>query len=112
MVDEAMREPVSLGMLKIDGKRIMEVTHETPGPRIGYMLYALFNEIIEDIDKNNPEYLENRALELVSWETSELKKLGEAGKSTLEDEDDKKIREIHGKHGVQHPSSRRASPLP
>lgn len=101
MVDEAMREPVSLGMLKIDGKRIMEVTHETPGPRIGYILYALFNEIIEDISKNNPEYLENRALEIVSWETPELKKIGEAGKSTLEDEDDKKIKEIHGKHGVK-----------
>ncbi len=101
MVEEAMREPVSLNMLKIDGKRIMEVTYETPGPKIGFILYALFNEIIEDISKNTPEYLEKRALELVSLETSELKKLGEQGKSTLEDEDDKKIKEIHGKHGVK-----------
>ncbi len=101
MVEEAMREPVSLNMLKIDGKRIMEVTHETPGPKIGYALYALFNEVIEDIAKNTPEYLEKRAVELVSLETSELKKLGELGKSTLEDEDDKKIKEIRGKHRVE-----------
>jgi tRNA nucleotidyltransferase/poly(A) polymerase len=101
MVDEAMREPVSLGMLKIDGKGIMEVTHETPGPKIGYVLYALFNEVIEDISRNTKEYLEARAIELSKIHIKDLKTLGETGKSTLEGEDDKKIAEIRGKHGVK-----------
>jgi tRNA nucleotidyltransferase (CCA-adding enzyme) len=35
MIEEVLRDPVSVGMLKIDGKRIMDVTNETPGPKIG-----------------------------------------------------------------------------
>ena len=42
MIEEAMRAPVSVQMLKIDGAKIMEVTQETPGPKIGHILHALF----------------------------------------------------------------------
>ncbi|MBU1956404.1 CCA tRNA nucleotidyltransferase, partial [Patescibacteria group bacterium] len=38
MIEEAMRAPVSVQMLKIDGATIMDVTHETPGPKIGFIL--------------------------------------------------------------------------
>jgi hypothetical protein len=48
-------------MLKIDGKRLMEVTHETPGPKIGYTLSALLEEVLEDPKLNTAEYLEKRA---------------------------------------------------
>ena len=58
MIEEAMRAPVSVGMLKIDGAKIMEVTQETPGPRIGFILHALLEEMFDAPDKNNPEYLE------------------------------------------------------
>src|SRR5690606_30924370 len=48
MIEEALRSPVSVGMLAIDGKRIIEVTQETPGPRIGWILHALLEEVLED----------------------------------------------------------------
>ncbi len=101
MLEEAMHDPVSVGMLKIDGKRVMEVTHETPGPKIGYTLHALLEEVIEDPAKNTPEYLENRANELMKLNLNELKKLGEAGKDTKEREEQKILEEIKGKHGVK-----------
>jgi tRNA nucleotidyltransferase (CCA-adding enzyme) len=64
MIEEVMRDPVSVGMLKIDGNRIMEVTRETPGPKIGFVLHALLEEVIENPKLNTEEYLENRARSL------------------------------------------------
>ena len=100
MVDEAMRDPVSLNMLKIDGKRIMEVTHETPGPNIGYMLYALFNEVIENIDLNTVEYLDNRATELMKLPENDLKSLSDKAKNKKEEVEESNIDEIRKKYHV------------
>ncbi len=101
MIDEALREPVSVKMLKIDGSKIMKVTHETPGPKIGYILHALFEEVIEDGSKNNQEYLENRSIELSKLPENELRQLGEEGREKKEEEEEKEIREIRKKHGVK-----------
>ena len=80
MIEEAMRDPISVGMLKIDGKKIMEVTRETPSPRIGLILHALLEEVLEDPKKNTEEFLVKRALELSKIPPNDLKTLGEAGK--------------------------------
>ena len=58
MVDEALRDPISVGMLKITGARLMEVTRETPGPRVGSMLHALLEEVLDDPSKNTADYME------------------------------------------------------
>ncbi|MEN9338242.1 MAG: hypothetical protein RIQ41_556, partial [Candidatus Parcubacteria bacterium] len=55
MVEQALKDPISLKMLKTDGKRIMDVTQETPGPKIGYVLHALFDEVLENPEKNTEE---------------------------------------------------------
>jgi poly(A) polymerase/tRNA nucleotidyltransferase (CCA-adding enzyme) len=101
MIEEALRDPVSVGMLKIDGKRIMDVTRITPGPKIGWVLHALLEEVLDDPTKNTTEYLENRTKELVSLPESELKKLGEKGKEVREEADEEEIRKIRGKHWVK-----------
>ena len=56
MVEEALRDPISVGMLNINGAHLMEVTHETPGPRVGSMLHALLEEVLDDPKKNTVEY--------------------------------------------------------
>lgn len=101
MIDEVLRDPISVGMLKIDGKTIMEVTHETPGPRIGWILHALLEEVLDDPNKNTKEYLEKKSLELAKLENAELKKLGERGKETQEKADLEEVSKIRGKHGVE-----------
>lgn len=63
-VGEQFYEPLSLKDLKIDGNRVMELTGMKPGKKVGEVLNALFEEIIEDASLNNPEYLEKRAIEL------------------------------------------------
>jgi tRNA nucleotidyltransferase (CCA-adding enzyme) len=100
MIEEVMRDPVSVGMLKIDGKRIMEVTRETPGPKIGFTLHALLEEVIEDPKLNTAEYLESRAAELVKLPENELKKLGEKGKEIKQKEEEKEVGDIRKKYFV------------
>ncbi len=101
MIEEAMRAPVSVGMLKIDGLRIMELTHETPSPRIGYILHALLEEMLDKPELNTTEYLEKRVLELAKLEDKKLKELGEKGKEKKEEEEEKEVGEIRKRHWVK-----------
>jgi len=100
MVEEALRDPISVGMLKINGKRLLDVTRETPGPRVGNMLHALLEEVLDDPSKNTAEYLENRALDMKSLSDTELATLGKAGKERREEEEDKEIEGLRKKHHV------------
>ena len=99
MVDEAMRDPVSVSMLKIDGAKIIEIG-EKPGPRIGWILHALLEEVLDDPQKNTEEYLEKRTDELMVLPEAELKKLGEAGKDRREEEDEAAVQKLRDKHHV------------
>ncbi len=101
MIDEVMRDPISVSMLKIDGKKIMDVLREPPGPRIGYILHALLEEVLEDPKKNDEGTLEKMAIHLAKLSESELKKMGEAGKEKKEEEDEKVLKEIRKKHWVE-----------
>ena len=95
MIEEALRAPTSVKMLKIDGQKIMGVTRETPGPKIGYILNALLEEALENPDLNNKKYLEKRAMTLTNLSEKELKKLSEKGvqkKTEVEEEELGKIR--------------------
>jgi poly(A) polymerase/tRNA nucleotidyltransferase (CCA-adding enzyme) len=94
MVEQALQDPVTLKMLKIDGKRIMDVTQETPGPKIGLVLHALFAEVLDDPSKNTTEYLEKRARELVTHEIKYLKELADQGKTGMESENEKQVADI------------------
>lgn len=100
MVEEALRDPISVAMLKIDGRRLMEVTHETPGPKIGHVLNALLEEVLENPTLNTPEYLEKRGVELVKLPEKELKALGEAGKAKKEAAEEENVGEIRKKYYV------------
>ncbi|HKZ36374.1 MAG TPA: CCA tRNA nucleotidyltransferase [Chryseolinea sp.] len=101
MIEEAMRSPTSVGMLKIDGAKIIDVTHETPGPKIGFILHALLEEVLDDPTLNTKEYLEKRTLELAKLPDAELKKLGEKGKEKKEKVEEKEIGEIRKRHWVK-----------
>lgn len=100
MIDEAMRDPVSVGMLKLDGQSLMEKTGEKPGPRIGWILHTLLEEVLDDPIKNSEEYMEKRANELSAMTDDELKKLGEAGKDKKEEADKAEVAKLRQKHHV------------
>lgn len=100
MVDEALRDPISVKMLKIDGTRIMELSSEKPGRRLGYVLHALLEEALDDASKNTLEYMEKRALELLQLPEAELIALAEAGKQKQAQEEAAALKDIAREHKV------------
>lgn len=100
MVDEALRDPISVGMLKINGKDLIGVLGEKPGPRIGWILHALLEEILEDPQKNTEEYLKEKALVLSRMEDMALREMGEEGKKAREEAEEVEIANIRAKHHV------------
>lgn len=101
MIEEAMRAPVSVGMLKIDGEKIMKITGEKPGPKLGFVLHALLEDVLDDPDLNTAEYLENKTKELFKLPIEKLKELGEKGKEKKDEEEEKELEEIRKRHWVK-----------
>ncbi len=101
MIEEALRDPVSVAMLKINGNKIMEVTGMGPNPKIGLVLNALLEEVLEDPKLNTAEYLEEKAKKLVAIDEVELRKLAALGKDKKAELDEVEIAKIRGKHGVK-----------
>ena len=56
--------PFSINDLAVDGNDIMKILKIKPGKKIGEILQKLFEEVDEDLSKNNKEYLTKRILDL------------------------------------------------
>ena len=100
MVEEALRDPISVKMLKIHGDRIMEITSERPSKKIGDTLHALLEEVLDDPTKNTAEYLENRATELMQMDEETLAALGTKGKEKRDEEEALELKAIRRKNKV------------
>jgi len=100
MVEEALRDPISVGMLKTDGTRIMKTFHVEPGPKIGFVLSALLEEVLEDPKRNTEAYLDEKTAYLLGLSEEELKKLGESGKKKREAAEEAELKKILEKHHV------------
>jgi tRNA nucleotidyltransferase (CCA-adding enzyme) len=100
MVDEALRDPISVKMLRVNGDRLMKLSGEKPGKKLGFVLHALLEEALEDSSKNTPEYMEKRALELLDLSDDELLELAEAGKRRQAEEETQALKDIAREHKV------------
>lgn len=100
MVEQALRDPISVGMLKTDGNRIMKTFHVKPGPTIGWVLNALLEEMLEDPKKNTEKYLDGRTEELLKLSDADLQKLGESGRKKKEEREEEEYQKILDKNKV------------
>ncbi len=101
MIEEAMRAPLSVGMLKIDGNQIMKILSTKPGPKIGFILHILLEEALENPEKNTEKWLKNRVFELGKLSEKELENIGKKAKETKEQIEKKEIEEIRKKWWVK-----------
>ena len=100
MVDEARRDPISVAMLKINGEDIIQVLGDGPGPKVGWILHALLEEVLDDPTLNTQDYLQTKAQELKNLPLEQLKEKGEQGKGRREEEDTKEVDALRKKHHV------------
>lgn len=100
MIDEVLHDPVSVGMLKMNGDIMLKEFHMKPGPRIGWMLHAMLEEVLEDPRKNSLEYLSQRVSEYKDFSDETLRELGKSGEQKKEAVEQEKIKEIKKKRKV------------
>lgn len=101
MIEECLRDPISVSQLKIDGNFLMKDMNIKPGPRMGWILNALLEEVLENPEKNEIEYLKNRVGELEKLGDADLRTLGEKAKEKKEELEEEEIEKLHAKHGVR-----------
>src|SRR6185295_18260419 len=100
MVEEALKDPVSVGQLKIDGEYLIKELGIKPGPRMGWILHALLEEVLEDPTKNTVENLSELVKSFNVLSDKELKALGDKGKEKKEELEEEEVAKLHKKHGV------------
>jgi putative nucleotidyltransferase with HDIG domain len=100
MIEEVLHDPISVGQLAIDGKYMIGVLHVKPGPRMGWILNALLEEVLDDPTKNTKERLSELVKSLEMLSDNELKALGERGKEKKDELEKEEVKKLHMKHGV------------
>jgi len=101
MIEEVMRDPISVKQLKVSGGEIMKLTGAPAGPHIGFILEILLSEVLDEPKKNEIGYLESKVKELFALKPEELSKLGKEARSKNESEDEKESEKIKEKFGVK-----------
>ena len=101
MIEEALRDPISVNSLKIDGEFMIRELGIMPGPRMGWILHALLEEVLDDPSKNTVEHLSELVKSLDALPDGALKALGERGKEKKEGLEEEEIEKLHTKHGVR-----------
>ena len=101
MIEEVLRDPISVKQLDINGADVMKLTGVTPGPHIGFILEILLSEVLENPALNSREYLEKKVGELCALKSEELVRLGKLARIKNEDKEEKEVEKIKKEYKVQ-----------
>ncbi len=82
MIDKVKSDPISPKMLKLDGTGLMKLLTIEPSPRIGFILAALLEEVLDDPVKNELKHLEKRAQMLHQLSNKELQEIALKARDT------------------------------
>lgn len=100
LIEKVHLEPIKPNMLKINGNDIISLGIPQ-GPKVGWILKALLEEVIDDPSKNKREYLLKKAEKIKSLPDDELKKLALITEEKIEEEIKKQEEEIKKKYYIK-----------
>ena len=81
-IEKVMNDPVSVKMLKVSGEDIMREVGIEPGPKIGYILAVLLEEVLDDPALNVKETLVARNKDLAQMEGQKLEEMAKFAKKS------------------------------
>jgi poly(A) polymerase/tRNA nucleotidyltransferase (CCA-adding enzyme) len=84
LIEKVQIEPITPKNLKINGNDLINLGIPQ-GPKIGWILKILLEEIIDNPSKNTKEYLIQRAKELIKLKDEELENLALEGEKKIEE---------------------------
>ncbi len=102
-VEKVLREheAVKVAMLQVRGDDVMRILSIEPGPKVGHVLNALLEEVLDDPAKNKKEYLESRIQNLGRLSDEELIELREKAETRVDLLEDQREQEIKKKYYVK-----------
>ncbi len=101
MVEKVKRDPLSPKMLALRGDDLMPLLRLPQSRRVGWILNALMEEVIDDPEKNEKKYLEKRAKELNQLSDAELQKLYMSAQQKKREAEGEMDEDIKKKHHVK-----------
>jgi poly(A) polymerase/tRNA nucleotidyltransferase (CCA-adding enzyme) len=93
MIKKVQKDPISVKMLKINGRDLMDLLGIKPGPKIGAILDVLLAEVVEDPKFNTKEYLFRRAKELDKMNLGQLRERARTVIIEKQEDEDKKLKQ-------------------
>ena len=100
MMERVQRDPLSPKMLKINGDDLMALLGLPQSMRVGWIVNALLEEVLDDPSRNTREYLEMRAKELNELSDADLKKLWAAAQEKKDELEEGIQDDIKRRHHV------------
>jgi len=100
MIEEALHDPISVSQLKINGEDLIKDTKIKPGRRMGWILNALLEEVLDDPSKNTKGHLIDLANSMNLLGDDELRTLGERGKEKKDKLEEEELEKLNQRHGV------------
>ncbi len=85
MIEKVRTDPIHPKMLAVKGDDVMRILNIPPGPKVGYLLSILLEEVLENPEKNKKEILEKRIEELGRLSDEDLKKLAQKAQEKKEE---------------------------
>lgn len=101
MIEKVKQDPISPKMLKVNGENVIKILSIEPGPRIGWILSILLDEVINDPAKNEKEKLEIRIKQLGKLSSADLEKIAKKAKEKKEEFESGIEKEIKKKYYVK-----------
>jgi tRNA nucleotidyltransferase (CCA-adding enzyme) len=100
MIEKVKRDPLSPKMLVVKGEDVMDTLNLQPSPRVGWILGALLEEVLEDPKKNERTHLMNRVKALGSLSDDALRELAQRARDRKDELEGEAEEEIKRKHHV------------
>ncbi|MBM3281539.1 MAG: HD domain-containing protein [Candidatus Harrisonbacteria bacterium] len=101
MIEKVKQDPIEPKMLKVDGTMLMKELTMEAGPRLGWILSALLDEVLDDPKRNEAEYLLGRAKEIQTETDEELMARAKKAKEHKGDLTEERDRETRKKFFVK-----------
>lgn len=100
MIERVSRDAIQPKMLKINGNDLMKILEISAGPKIGWVLNALLEEVLDNPKQNEKKYLVSQAKKLGKLSDSELKKLSQEAIDKKEELEEKIDESMKRKYNV------------
>jgi len=100
-IEKVSQDPISAKMLKINGGDIMKILNILPGPKIGFILSILLEEVLDDPSLNTEETMKVRVEHLGQLSEKQLAEMAKFAKKSADEAQSRVDEEIKKKYFVQ-----------